>query len=237
MFSHYRKSWIAFTAVMAVAVSCSCPEDPGPMQEGNRQFAVMDFDRLEMGSGFTITVEQSSSFEVEASGDQRNLDDLEVFVNGSTLKARFRHDANRHHSTQIEIKMPELVAVNFSGGTNSRIEGFESDQQLDINLSGSALCDVKVGYRKMKLVLSGASKLDVQGLGDEMNAEISGASELMAFEYPVRSAKLDISGASYGKVTVSDDLRAIVSGASWLLYRGSPSVSSEVSGASGIKED
>lgn len=237
MFSNYCKSWIAVGALLAVATSCTYTEDPGSLREDKREFAVMDFDRLEMGSGFIIDVEQSASFEVEARGDQRNLDDLEVFVSGNTLTARFRNNANRNHSTRIEVRMPSLAGVNFSGGTRSRIEDFEGDQELDLFLSGAALCEVQAGYRKVKVILSGASKLDIEGLGDEMTAEVSGASELMAFDYPVRTAIVNVSGASFGKVTVSDDLDAIASGASRLLYRGSPSVTSDVSGASSVQED
>ncbi len=160
----------------------------------------MDFDRLEMGSGFQIDVEQASSFQVEAHGDMRNLDDLELYVNGNTLMARFKNNANRKHSTQIEIKMPTLAGVNSSGGTYSKIEEFESDQQLDMYLSGGSLCQLEAGCKKINLVLSGASKLDMEGLGDEMNAELSGASELNAFDYPVRAADVNVAGASFGKI-------------------------------------
>jgi hypothetical protein len=233
----FTKSGIAMAAVLAVATACTHTEDPGPLREDKREFAVMDFDRIEIGSGFQIDVEQSSSFDVEAHGDQRNLDDLEIFVNGNSLIARFRNNANHIHATSIDIKMPMLSGVIFSGGTYSKVKGFESDQLLDVNLSGSSLCEMEVGYRKMNIVLSGASKLDLDGLGDEIKVEISGASELMAFEYPVRAANVNVSGASHGRVTVSDDLDAIASGASRLLYRGSPSVTSDVSGASAVQKD
>lgn len=237
MFSTFFKSGLAIAVLLALATACNHTEDPGPLLEDKRHFSVMDFDRVEMGSGFRIEIEQSSFFEVEARGDQRNLDDLEVFVSGNTLVARFRNNANRRHTTRIEIKMPSLVGVNFNGGSYSKIEGFESDQKLDLYLSGGSLCELEAGYRKINLVLSGASKLDIEGLGDEMTAELSGASELMAFEYPVRVADVNISGASYGRVTVSDNLDAVASGASRLLYRGSPSVSSDVSGASMVTRD
>src|SRR5689334_1945063 len=102
-------------AVLIVVTSCTHTEDPGPLWEDKRDFAVMDFDRIEMGSGFRIEVEQSSSFRVEAHGDARNLDDLEVFVNGNTLMVRFKNSVNRKHSTRIEIKMPALVGANLSG--------------------------------------------------------------------------------------------------------------------------
>jgi hypothetical protein len=237
MFNNFHKGGIAIAVLLAMITSCTHTEDPGPLWEDKRDFAVMDFDRLEMGSGFRIDVEQSSFFKVEAHGDARNLDDLEIFVNGNTLMARFKNNANRKHTTRIEVKMPTLAGVNFSGGSYAEIEEFESDQQLDLSLSGGSLCELKVGYRKIKLVLSGGSKLDMEGLGDEMIAEVSGASELSAFDYPVRVADVNVSGASFGKVTVSDDLDAVASGASQLIYRGSPSVDSNVSGASAIEED
>jgi hypothetical protein len=237
MSGKFSSACFTLVAVLIVATSCTHTEDPGPLWEDKRNFAVMDFDRIEMGSGFHIEVEQSSSFRVEAHGDSRNLDDLEVFVNGGTLVARFKNNANRKHTTRIEIKMPTLTSANLSGGSFSKIEDFESDQQFDLYLSGGSLCELEVGYKKINLILSGASKLDMEGLGDEMNAEVSGASELNAFEYPVRAADVNMSGASYGKVTVSDDLDAKATGASRLLYRGSPSVKSDVSGASSIEED
>lgn len=235
--SIFSKAGFTLAAVLLIAASCTHTEDPGPLWEDKRDFAVMDFDRIEMGSGFRIEVEQSSTYRVEAHGDSRNLDDLEVFVNGGTLIARFKNSANRKHTTRIEIKMPTLAGANLSGGSYSKIEDFESDQQLDLYLSGGSLCELEAGYKKIKVVLSGASKLDMEGLGDEMEAEVSGASELKAFEYPVREATVNISGASYGRVTVSDDLDAKATGASRLLYRGSPSVKSDVSGASIIESD
>ena len=54
------------------------------------------------------------------------------------------------------------------------------------------------------------------GLGDEINAEVSGASVLTAFDYPVREAEIEVSGASSGKVTVTDELKATAAGASYL---------------------
>lgn len=236
MFTSLHKAAITFLLFTAIT-ACTHTEDPGPLLEDRRDFAVMDFDRLEMGSELRIYVEQASYFDVRAYGDHRNLDDLQAFVNGNTLIVRFRDNAKRKHATRIDIKMPALAGVNFNGGSYSRVEGFESDQKLDVYLSGGSLCELQAGYRRVQVALSGASKLDMEGLGDEMTASISGASELMAFDYPVRLAEVDVSGASYGRVTVSDDLDVIAAGASRLVYRGSPSLTSNVSGASSVSKD
>jgi len=232
------KTRFAFFFLSSLIILSSCQtEDPGPLQEVVREFPVVGFDRLEMGSAFNIRVEQSSTYGIHISGDRRNIEDLEVFKTGSTLVIRFDDYGNRNHQTFITITMPRLEAANFSGASISTVSGFESDEELDIYLSGASVCQLHAGYRELNLMLTGASTLQMFGLGDEIHAEVSGASILTAYDFPVRQADLDISGASSGKVTVTDELIAVATGASSVLYRGNPSVTSTVSGASTVRKD
>ena len=217
-------------------VSCDV-EDPGPLQEVTREFAAIDFDQLEMGSGFHIDVEQSSIFSVTAKGDRRNINDLEVYTIGNTLIIEYDDAGNRRHDTHIIIRMPELKAVHFSGGSKSAIRGFESDGTFSCYLSGGSLAQVDAGYRYTSVMLSGGSTLRMYGLGDEISGEISGASELRAFDYPVRSAELNLTGASHARVTVSDELTVTASGASDLIFRGNPTVDKNISGGSSVRND
>lgn len=58
------KSWPLFLMVfMAVSLTSCFVDDPGPIQQSERQYTVVDFDRLEMGDGFYIEVEQGNFFE------------------------------------------------------------------------------------------------------------------------------------------------------------------------------
>lgn len=223
-------------AVFSVLTSC-CNEDPGPIQEVHKDYALVDFDRLEMGSAFNIEVEQGNVFAVRAKGDRRNIDDLNVYKNGNTLVVEFDDEANRHHDTYISITMPSLKGVNFSGASISKIRGFESDESLDFYLSGASISQLDVNYREADLVVAGASSLVLFGSGDQFHAEISGASTFKAFDYPVREAMIDISGASEGKVAVADELKVTAGGASSVLYRGNPSVVSNTSGGSTVQKD
>lgn len=228
---------VSLCLLVAAFTGCDHTEDPGPLQESTETYSLVDFDRLEMGSAFNIRVEQANTFSIEVRGDRRNLNDLDVFKSGSTLIIKFDDNANRRHDTYITITMPKLKEVNFSGATESRIIGFESDEDLNIYLSGASVSQLDAGYRKVNLVLSGASSLHLFGLGDELKAEVSGASVLSAFDYPVGKADINVSGASSGKVTVSDELNVVAGGASSILYRGNPSVNSNVSGASSVQKD
>lgn len=212
-------------------------EDPGPRQATERDYTVVDFDRLEIGSGLHIDVRQGEFYSVSARGDRRNVEDLVVEKEGSTLVIRYRNSRERRHDTFIEITSPELSSVTFSGASDSQVSGFVSEERFDVFLSGASVCQLSVDAPEMKVVLSGGSYLNVRGEGTAMNADLSGASALKAFSFPVAEADVRLAGASDAQITVRDVLDAKASGASHLVYRGTPSVSSEVSGASSVHKE
>lgn len=221
----------------AMTVSSCYIDDPGPIQEIDRQYSITDFDRLEMGDGFNITVEQGTFFDVSASGDRRNINDLTVRREGTTLVIRYDENRHRRHDTYITITMPELYAVNFSGGSDSRISGFGPTETFDVYLSGGSVCQLEIETGRLNTVISGASYLNLRGAGEILEADLSGASVIKAFNFPVSQAELSVSGASDGNVTVTNDLKVVATGASHVLYRGEPVVTSDVSGASSVQAD
>jgi hypothetical protein len=227
-----------FLLALTVMTSSCEREDPGPIQETERDYNDTDFDRLEMGNAFRVTVAESSIYSIHIRGDRRNLDDLDVHKSGSTLIVRFEKDGNRKHDTYIDITMPKLRAANFSGASVPIIKGFnEPEDALDLLLSGATKAQLDATYKNVKAVLSGASELIMTGGGDALDTELSGASILRAFSFPVRTATMNVSGASSGQVRVSEELNAVASGSSSILYRGDPEVNVETSGNSSVNQD
>jgi len=230
-------AFLSMISFVVVASSCSETEDPGPLQEDKKTYTIVDFDRLEMGSEFHIQVEQSNSYSVTVEGDRRNLNDIDLYKEGSTLIVKYDNNEDRKHDTYITIRMPSLVSAHFSGASSSVIDGFESDEHVDLFLSGASILQMDAGYREVNFNLSGASHLRLYGLGDEINGELTGASKLTAFEYPVRKADIGASGASIAKITVTDELDVVASGGSDVSYRGNPVITKDVSGGSNVEQD
>jgi hypothetical protein len=232
------KTFVYFLLLLIAATFTSCyTEDPGPIQETEKEFTVVDFDRLEMGDAFHITVEQGDFFSVSTRGDRRNIDDLDVRKEGSTLIVRYNTNRNRNHDTYVTITMPSLISINFSGASNSKVSGFRDLDALNVYLSGASVCQLDADTKNLDVLVSGASYLNLHGAGEDLKAELSGASVLKAFNFPVIKADLNASGASDGNITVSDQLNVVASGASTVLYRGNPSLHSNVSGASSVRAD
>jgi hypothetical protein len=226
--------WIA---VFPLALAGCFVEDPGPRQLTEHQYPIVDFDRLEIGSGLHITVEKDDFFSINASGDRRNIEDLVVKKEGTTLVIQYKNFRERRHDTFIQITMPDLSSVNFSGASESRVDGFVAADALDVYLSGGSLCQMNVDAPSLKVVLSGASYLSVRGTGELLNADISGSSAMKAFAFEVAEARLSVSGASDAQITAVSALDVIATGASHVVYRGNPSLTSEVSGSSLVQQE
>lgn len=236
------KSWkISGTVICLICgvffSSCDVREDPGPIQRAEETYAFVDFDRLEIGDALVIKVEQSNFFSISAKGDRRNLNDLDVYKDGSTLVIRFDESGERKHETQITITMPSLKAVNFSGASYSTIKGFAGDDKFSFVLSGASVSQADISATEVDAVISGASNLTLKGTADELNVQVSGASELNAFTFDANDVEVEASGASKVRILANEALKATATGASLVLYRGNPSVTSTSSGASSVVAD
>lgn len=227
-----------FALLFSLVWLSSCyEEDPGPRQQDDRNFAIVDFDRIEASDALIVSIKYSENFSIEASGDRRNLDDLLVTKNGNTLIIKFNHYQKRQYTTTVNITLPVLYGVDFSGAVNAQLSGFAPINRMDVSLSGASLTQLSLDASEIHFSLSGASQLRLNGEGQLLEGNISGASILTAFEYLTNKAELNISGASNAKVSVGSQLNGIVSGASVVLYRGNPEVNIETSGSSTVQKD
>jgi hypothetical protein len=228
---------VLFATLLTSLSSCFNNEDPGPLQNQEKEYSLADFNRLDVGDAMEVNVQQGSTFSVKVNGDRRNLDDLNVSKNGSTLRIRYRNDVNRKHETTVWITMPSLSGVAFSGSTEAFISGFTSEEDFDITLSGASDAELEMNAPLMKINLSGASELDIQGTAPALRALVSGASDFRAFDLETDEATVEASGASSIRVFASKKLKATASGASDIRYRGNPTLASSSSGASSISAD
>ncbi|MBD2753867.1 head GIN domain-containing protein [Spirosoma validum] len=235
---HTRFLGIGLMALLIALAGCSWKrEDIGPYQADQQTYALTNFDRIDMGSAFVITVQQGTTFSITAEGDRRNLDDLQVYTRNGTLMAQYRVARNRQYNTSFLITMPTLRGVSFSGASRSTISGFTNLNDLDIHLSGASEGQFTIQSARTTIELSGASSLRLNGAGAGLWADLSGASLLQSFSYPVSEANLEASGASKANVNVATMLDVNASGASSVRYRGTPSVRQRISGASSVQQE
>ena len=200
-----------------------------------------DFDKLQIGSSFVIDVTKSSQFSIRAKGDKENLDELEANVSNGELQIRYKNNTwkrQKNGAVYLYITMPELQGVTFSGASKSTVEGFSVKGTFKLSLSGASESNINLKAENIDISLSGASNAKILGgKTSKMSIDISGASELNAYECEAQRTIIKSSGASSAKIAVSSSLDADARGASVIRYRGNPDVNSDSSGASRISKD
>lgn len=232
-------SVLVMTSLSVSMSSCDVLQQTvDPKNAVEESFDVKNFDALEIGNAFEITVTKGSDYKIKASGDSRDIDDLVVKERNGTLEVYYRNNWRlRRYKMSIEIEMPTLKEVDFSGAVEASVKGFDNLEELDIELSGASKGTFYTSAKTFDIDLSGASTLELEGKTDKIYAELSGASNLNAFNVNAANASLDLSGASNGRVNVAQQLKVKASGASKVRYRGAANVESDLSGSSKVVKE
>ncbi|MCF0070316.1 DUF2807 domain-containing protein [Dyadobacter sp. CY261] len=212
-------------------------EDIPPRGETTRTYDFRNFDELEVSDAIRVNVIAGSSFSVEATGERNDLDDLNIFVQDGKLTARYNNSWRKRQRMDIDITMPDLTGVDFSGAVNATIDDFENLPSIEIDLSGASQCDFEGSGTNLKFDINGASQLNLFGKMKYLDGETSGASQLNAFDLQTEESDLEVSGASNAKIWITRLLKVKASGASTVRYRGNPKVEKEVSGGSNVRAD
>jgi phage shock protein PspC (stress-responsive transcriptional regulator) len=198
------------------------------------------FQSVDVGSIFNTEILSGSDWDVVVSGRDRDLEDVVVKVTNGELNINFKKDISKWDRNRKEVKvhiiMPELESLDLSGAAKGKIYGFDQ-HHMDINLSGASVTEMDVNLTEANIKLAGVSRLNLSGTGENLEATVSGASNLDAEDFMVDYAVVNVSGASKAWVHVNKELEIDASGGSSVRYSGDPMIRSDrSSGSSIIKE-
>lgn len=252
---------IVFSLIMSMVLTgCSDGVGSGKVITEKKDFT--NFTSIEIGSAFEVNITRADTYSVTISADESLVEYIEANQTGSKLKIYLNP---RHIFTDFtlgkrvlkaEITMPSLYGLSISGASQGTVTGFNSSSNLDLEVSGATTCNlvqIQAGIvdgevsgasritgnltaSVMTMVVSGASSMELVGLANSLDIEVSGASRADLTNFPVKNADAEVSGASEATVFVHDTLDIVVSGASRFYFIGNPTIGiTDVSGASTIK--
>jgi hypothetical protein len=244
--------------VIVVALLAGCNNNAKEVTMVTKDFDLKGFTKIEVGGAFEVEITRSDSFKVSVAAD--DFPHIRVEKIDDTLVIRrqgIEWFAPFHSRPRATVTLPALTDLNISGASHGKFENFQSDDNLTATLSGashiearnvsvgkvevkvtgasSLIGDIKAS-KDAKLEATGASRIELTGTGANAIMKITGASGAELSEFPVQNANLEISGASNAAINLNGRLDANVSGASKLLWAGSPIMGNiQTSGASSLQ--
>ena len=173
------------------------------------------FRSIDVGGVFHVEITAQKEFSVEVEADDNLLPFIKTSVHGDTLHVETQKKLSTHNPIRVRIFAPDVEKLEVSGAATVTVN--------ELKNSG------------IEVESSGASKIKLAGETSKLVVDVSGATKVDADNLRAENVTAEASGASHIGVNVSGQLRANASGASKILYSGTPTnVDKKASGASSV---
>ncbi|MGD2078797.1 MAG: DUF2807 domain-containing protein [Chloroflexota bacterium] len=191
----------------------------------SQEVAVTDFDRLDIGFAFDVTVRQGAEFKATATVDDNLADYLYLNTVDGTLqiglKPSFAYDIPAA-TMRAEIVMPRLAGLALSGSSHATLIDFEVTPGFTAELSGSSALEGGVKAETVNFTLSGSTRAALSGSGQRVDIDICGNSVLDLRHFQAEEAKLEASCNATVYLDLDGQLIADASQHAQVIYRGHP---------------
>ena len=175
------------------------------------------FRSVDVGGVFQVEVVAQKEFSVEVIADDNLLPLIKTEVDGSTLRIETERRISPSSTVRIRVFAPDIDNLRVSGVAHVTVADIKNDA--------------------FAVDSSGASKIAVAGETSKLTIDVSGASKIDAENLKAGNASIESSGASKINVNVSGELKTDLSGASKVVYSGTPAnVVTRKSGASSVSQ-
>jgi hypothetical protein len=162
-----------------------------------RQYNFTDFTRIDIGSTFNYEIEQSDNFNVSITADDNMFEHIKVEQDGQTLRIELKPLLHFGPATlEASISMSRLSGLESSGATRGTVIGFNSGDDLDLDVSGASEVSFEDIYTgNIEGDVSGTSKLKGELSAGDFEMVVSGASDIDG-ELTAKHVELNASGTS-----------------------------------------
>ncbi|MTI23206.1 PspC domain-containing protein [Fulvivirga sp. RKSG066] len=190
----------------------------------DQEFNFRNFRDIDITSAFVVNITQADEYRVLVKGKKRSIDEVNIKQNGDKLYIDYdSRDIVRRlkdrEDVEIKITMPSINDIDITGATKLYLSGFD-EEFASINLSGASFVKAAISVDELDIDLTGASELHLDGAGNDLKADINGASHLDAYDFEVKRATIEANAASTAKVNVSQELDIEETFASSVKYKG-----------------
>lgn len=254
---------VAFATALAFSFSgCNMIEDDlcsSPSGDILTETVVVDeFTSINVVTIGTVYLQEGTEQEIRVEGEQEILDRMEFsVVNGELIidlytcfqgsytfnlyitipEGRALEGVSASGYADLETTMPIEVAENFTidilGFGEVIFEAKNENESLSLDIEDGGTAEIQFMTNTMEVNNSSSREAEISGTTTTLDASISDAGELNAFELEADSATIIASGSGDAEVTITgDDLEVDISGSGSVYYKGMPSnIQSRISGA------
>jgi hypothetical protein len=198
---------------------------------------VSGFSELKVSSAIKVilTISDKESLSLEAQSDV--LSKLKSEVKGGKLSLYIEGETETNKPIVAYVNAKRMTAIEATGASNVKVTNALTESKIDLEATGASNIYAELKSNDLNVDITGASFIELKGEARQLTLDMSGAAHLKAYDLTTDIVKAKVTGASDAKINVKESIDANASGASHILYSGSPKNQSlETSGAASIKK-
>jgi len=180
------------------------------------------FTKIHVSGALYVELSQGNSCSVQIEPESaKDLVEVEV-QNGILFLKNATHKIDRKEKVVVKVSVQDLKELHMSGATSLISVNQLGAETLTLEADGASNVNLSLKATKLKGDFSGASDIEIAGICETMNLDVSGASQAKLFDLVVKKVTLDNSGAAQVDLSISEELKADGSGASTTYYKVAP---------------
>jgi hypothetical protein len=208
-----------------------------------------EFKSIYNNSSYTVYLKQTNKQEVNVEA-LTEIYDLTTFTveNGVLMINIERKPDNPNKSVwakiddiklnatqKVYISVKNLAELQVNGSGKIISENSLAAGSLSLSIGGSGSMDLDIKGDQLKVDLSGSGKMALRGYATTCEAILSGSGNLNAFECPLETAKVKVSGSGSAELNVTATLDAFVAGSGSVKHKGNTkSTSKKIFGSGSV---
>jgi len=186
------------TFAAALLTGCSAVfHTTGTGQIIDKTYDFKDFTNIELSSSYQYDFRQADTYSVVISAPQSTLDRVDIRQSGNTLVVSMRYIPFSSSNARITITLPQLNKLTVSGSCDGSATGFNSNNDLAIDLHSSSRLNMDIKAAKTTMDISGSSNISGNLTAADTQINVSSSSRL-DMELITGKTSLTFSGSSRG---------------------------------------
>jgi hypothetical protein len=180
------------------------------------------FTGVSAGSVFKVFLSQGDAFSVEVTADEEHMEFIKIIVKDDVLHIDYTRRERNLGGLEVHITAPEYRFINAGGASDIRSEHSLVAASMELSVSGASKMDIDLITDELTTNASGASGITLSGETGLHTLVASGVSAVKAYDLETQATYVTSSGGSSVRITVLDTINAEASGSSSVTVRGNP---------------
>jgi flagellar motor switch/type III secretory pathway protein FliN len=217
-----------FTLILCVACQVSFA------QVTKKALELPEFKSIYVNSNYTVYLKQTNKQEVtvEALTEIFSISDIKV-VDGVLMINIERKPENPNKSLwakiddikvnptmKLYVTMKNIEELQVNGGGKVIAENSLATGNLKLAVNGNGSMDIDLKGDVVKAEVTGSGSIALRGYATSLEALLSGAGTINAYNCPMDNAKVKVSGSGICELNVTNTIDAIVAGSGVVKHKG-----------------